>query len=176
MKKTSRFLTHAVVVSVLAGGAGSVLAADGGDMRWSTRIEPVCGVQIRDGQGGIAFMGEDVKSADSTAFTIASNNPIANPYNNGRPSAYVKVDLDDVSPAFGGRLNANNALMTFTSDAIGNRHTFSPVSFWDGKRRENVLPAGDYSAWMKVALKRDSMPAGEASVVTTITVSCPLAS
>ncbi|MGY0216690.1 hypothetical protein ACWJJH_04770 [Endozoicomonadaceae bacterium StTr2] len=173
MKNTKKFILSTAVVAAIAANAGISQAADDGDMRWSTRIEPVCGIQIKDGQGGIGFRRDNYNNIDNTTFTITSNNWMTGPFG-PKPSAYVKVDLDSVSSNFDGRVNEHNAVFMLKSRATHNNLVAKTIDVWDGASHKTIMPNGEYNAWMMVPVERSSMPAGEASIVTTVTVSCPL--
>ncbi|MGY0216688.1 hypothetical protein ACWJJH_04760 [Endozoicomonadaceae bacterium StTr2] len=172
--KLSRKFAISTLFSLCTVAAVSAQAAD---MEWSTNIDPVCGVTISDAKGSIAFAGEDAQNADKTVFTISSNNWMAgSDFSGKKPAAYVSLDLESLSDNLQGIMTSNNTNLTVAGKKEIPQPIERPIARWDGEKSRSILPADTYSAWMNTSIEKASLAAGEASVVTTISVTCPLSS
>ncbi|MGY0219551.1 hypothetical protein ACWJJH_19535 [Endozoicomonadaceae bacterium StTr2] len=162
----SAFCCLATVFSTLATGQS---------LKWGATVEPVCGIQMNDSRGGIAFGRWGSGSRDpstASSFRITSNVELPDTGMQGKAGAYVRVDMNSISDnlSYIG-INDSDVIFTVTAPYLTGGEKRYPLDQWQGSSK-NALPAGRYDSWVQVRRDMDEIPAGETSIRTTITVSC----
>ena len=154
-------LSKKICLAVALSGLSAMASAS--DTTWGEEIEAACGIVTNDAEGGIAFKGEGIYSADRADWVIQSNSVY-----NGSMGALVKISASTYSANLSdaGSDDSNTQVNVTGEATLGG-------SVADWKTTGKVMKSGEYSAWLHTDIHKYVVADDElAQVVTTISLNC----